>query len=369
MLKIFTKVGFVILIALILSIGLEVFYIKAYGLNYPWPKNIFSLPAISDKYELVALGNSHSQEGLTFGGYKVKSLSLASVAQSYAFDFAMLKMHSAQIKKNAIIFIIADPISFSQTIDTSDHAYNLYYDGRLSPFLIPHFRFSDYLQIELIPFVRSGFVWRQQYATDAQTAGLSSFVADFQKNQPGTAPTSAPQPVATQTQTQTQTAKVIEPASIYNVAQVEKDLNAPPATTDARFDESVSFTVNKWYKSGGFSEDPFNQNEKDLKDIVTYSKAQGWRSVLITLPISQALLNGLGPNFLNNWVYTPLKNANVGNVPYINLMKDPRLIDNLYVYTNSDHLNTDGASMVSYVILQQLIKMGYLPKSADGYQY
>ena len=126
--------------------------------------------------------------------------------------------------------------------------------------------------------------------------------------------------------------------------------------------------VNRLYRSGAFGPNYLDQNRKVFDDMIAYSKAHGWRPILITFPLSQTLLNGLGPGFLNNWLYGPLSKANIGNIPYINLLNDPRL-KSANLFGDADHLNKEGASVVSYLILQKLIRMGYLPKSADGYEY
>lgn len=341
--------------AFLLSVIVNYFYFCAYDMKYQLPRNFLPLPGIAQRYELVSLGNSHSQEGLTFKKYNLKSLPLSSVAQSFEYDYALLRMNANQIKKNAIIIIVVSPISFSQNIPKDDDIVNTqYYDGRLSPFLIPHFKPSEYMQIEIAPFTRAGYLLRQQYSKKAEETAFQTFATQWK----------TPPPV------------IVEPPPpnrnsnpTFNVQQIQVELNAPPATSDAQFMGSVRFMTNKWYNSGGFSVDSFDANRKDLEKIVNYSLEHNWRPVLVTLPISQALLNNLGPGFLKKYIYDNVKKTNLKGLDYFNFADDTRITQDKYLYSNSDHLNPKGAAIMSYLLLQKLIQKGYLPKSADGYDY
>lgn len=142
---------------IILSLGIDYIYRQTYHLKYETPNNVFILPEIPEKYELVRLGNSHSQDGITFERYSVKSLSLASIAQTFDYDLAYLKMHARQIKEGAVIIISASPISFSSKMaSVGDSLQTNYYDGRITPFLIPHIKIGDYLQSRIFPFCPFG---------------------------------------------------------------------------------------------------------------------------------------------------------------------------------------------------------------------
>jgi len=366
MLKLLQKISLVILLAFLLSIGVDYFYRQAFNTKYEWPENLLALPEIADKYEIVALGNSHSESGVTFQGYKVKSLRLVSVAQSFEYDFAMLKMHSKQIRKGAVIIINASPLSFSQKVPEKEDDVNMnYYDGRLSPYLIPHLKVSEYLQIQIVPFVRAGYLWREKNAKSAEETAMDTFAAQWKKQSPIPKPfspvvldTPVVQVVATRSSMQT-----------FNVWEIQTELNAPPEPSEARLIASMHFMVNKWYNSGGFDPQYFAENRQGLEELIAYCLQHNWRPVLITLPISQVLLEGLNPNYLQQYVYDNLEKMDLKNIDYFNFATNTQLTQNRYLFSNSDHLNEKGAATVSYLLLQELIKIGYLPKEADGYDY
>ena len=96
------KTVIVITIALILSIGIDILYRQTYHKKYQWPKNIWIMPDIPHKYQIVKLGNSHADDGLTFANYNLRSIALSSAAQSFEYDLAMLKMYQNQIYQSTV---------------------------------------------------------------------------------------------------------------------------------------------------------------------------------------------------------------------------------------------------------------------------
>lgn len=371
MLKLLGKISLVVILALMLSLGVDYLYRQTHGIDYKWPENVLLSPDIPEKYEIVGLGNSHSQNGLTFEKYKVKSLFLASVAQSFEYDLAMLKMHSKQIKKDAVIIINVSPLSFSQNRpDNLDDANMNYYDGRLSPFLIPHLKLFDYLQIQIMPFVRSGYLWREEYAKSKKDIAMSVFAKHWEKEPEPTVEITTTSPVPEVTIVPIlPIAKARSTIPSFNVEEIQAELNALPEPTDDRLIESSRLMVEKWYKSGSFSTEAFDGNKKDLEAIISYSLDHGWRPILITLPISQVLLDKLEPNYMQQYVYDNLNDINLYGIKYFNFTSNTQLTKNKYLFGNSDHLNPKGAAITSYLLLKRLIDAGYLPKEADGYDY
>jgi hypothetical protein len=369
MLKLLSKICLVVLLAFALSLGADFFYRKALGLSYQFPRNIFILPQIKSKYELVKVGNSHAEDGLTFGKYKVKHLSLSSVAQTFEFDLALLKMYSQQIKKNAVVVINVSPISFSQIKPKSDDTVNMqYYDGRLSPFLIPRIKVSEYLQIQIFPFLRSGYLWREKHAAEVKDKSMGAFAENVEKkeNKPSAeisvSPQTGPAPVEPPYNIHSDTAT-------YKVSEIQAVLDSRPVGSDERLTGSVEFMSNKWLKTDGFGTNYFDTNRADLQKLIDYCLERGWQPVLITLPISQKLESRLGENYMNLYLYDNLDKVNKKNARYINYSTDQRLVNNGYLFGNSDHLNKKGAVIVSYLLLRKLIDDGLLPQNADGYEY
>jgi hypothetical protein len=351
MLKLIVKIFSVLLFAFLLSVGIDYLYKNYYKLEFQLlPKNLMPFGQIAEKYDVVGLGNSHSESGFAFEKYNVKSLLLVGVAQSLKYDFAMLRMHSQQIKKGAVILINVSPISFSQKIPGREENLNMnYYDGRLSPLLIPNLKVPEYLQIQVFPSVRATYLWREQISKDQAQKAMATFAAQW-KN------------------TATPSATEVPPTPDLSAREINHELNLPSEIPTDRLMESVRFMVNKWENTGGFDIQSFAENRKDLEDIIIYSLKNNWRPVLVSIPISKALQDNLSPGFLKKNVYDNLEKADLKGVKYFDFSKDLRITEKAHLYSNSDHLNRKGAVIFSYLLLQKLINMEYLPKSADGYR-
>jgi hypothetical protein len=251
-------------------------------------------------------------------------------------------------------------ISFSQqTENRDDNLQATFYDGQLSPFLIPHLKVSDYFQSQIFPFLRSVYLWRQRYNT--QILQRISLEERWVTPTPTPTPTSA---------TSARIANVpTNPANYFRVDDIHQALATSSAQADARLVDSMNFIFNKWYKTSGFGTQYFASNRKDLEELIVYCLQQKWRPVLITVPISRVLLAGLLPDFMQTNVYDNIAKTNLHGVVYIDFSNDTQITRNSALYSDSDHLNKNGAAVFSYQLLQTLIEKGYLSKSVDGYDY
>lgn len=369
MIRLFLKVTLVVIIALAGAYVLDYFYRKSYKIPFSIAKNILILPEIRNKYEIVKLGNSHSADGVTFEKYRARTLDLSSVAQSFEYDLPMLKMYRKQIKKDAVILIHVSAMSFSQKKPKKEDNVNMnYYDGRLSPVLIPHLKIGEYFQIQIIPFLRSGYLWRQKNAKDIEAKSLQTFAAIWEKDEikptPIPSPTLSPEFRGTPN-SGTNTRSYVP---TFKVREILDELALPPDPKDNRLVGSSDFMANKWY-SKDFGPEYFDTNRKDLEEIIAYCLKNNWHPVVFTLPMSQVLIDKMGPGYMNKYLYDQMSKVNLKGIQYYDFSRNKKLTQDRYLYSNSDHLNGRGAAIASYLLLQQLIKDGYLPKTADGYDY
>src|SRR3990167_2102871 len=334
MFRLFTKVGLILFIAMLLSVGVDALYRQANNLKYQWPQNIWIKPQIPNKYQIVKLGNSHLEDGLTFEHFKMRSFSLATVAQSYEYDLARLKMYSNQIDKGAIVIINVSPLSFSQgkPDKTGSLAYK-YYDGSLSPFVIPNLQVGNYLETRIVPFVRAVYLWRITYAKKVQEIAMNSYAANFPKPQEKKAepiifPTDSPNIQDTPNPPNTtNTPGAIKP-KIYKTA--DEELASAPYQSDERLQDSVIFMVDKWRDPSQFGSKYIDTNSKDLEALIKYCLNHKWRPILISIPISQRLIDGLGPDYMQAYVYGPLKTTNIHNVEFIDFSGYKQFRENAY---------------------------------------
>lgn len=357
---------FIITFAVCVSLLIvDAYYRKTYSVAYRFPQKILANQAIPEKYQIVKVGNSHSMDGITFEGYKLRSLSLANAAQKFNIDLAMLKQHSAEIEKNAVILIAVTPISFSHTDVNAQKGLQAEYYGRISPFFIPQLNVGDYIESEFLPFVRSGYFLRQKYA-DAliekkvaeEEVGSSSKNADPAN--------SAPQSIAS-----IKTSDSVSPQKLddyyFQVEAIKKELEHPTTSTEAF--ENINFTYNKWLHTDEFSKQFFDSNRRDLERLIRYCIKKNWRPVLVTIPISEQMEKALPKEYKQEYLYANMAKTNTQRVEYFDFSIDPQIKANTTLFSNADHLNKKGSAILSYLLLRKLIENNYLEPESDGYNY
>lgn len=326
---------------------------------YHLPQNILQSGPISEPYQIVKLGNSHAQSGITFRGYKQKGLDLSGVAQRFTFDLAYLKQHRRQIGPNALILITVSPISFShRPADRNDGLQGNYY-GRISPFLIPDLKVGDYLQTQIFPFVRTGYLLRQKHTDE-----IRERISREQR---------APEPemVAAFVPPPSQKKRILGQNSedeLLYVEAIEYELAHPTAIDIGNHQDNVNFVYHKWYETEEFGEQYFARNRQDLERLIAYCYANGWRPVLVTLPITQLLADGLLDDYMQRYVYQNMALTDLQETPYLDF-SNHEMSRNNYLFGNADHLNEKGAMVLSYTLLRELITRGFLSPDVDGYNY
>ncbi len=346
----------------------QLVYIQYVDIPYPKPANILPKPPLApaDQYQLVVLGNSHVESGLVLYGYQLPALNMGGVAQRFNFDLALLKHYRRQLADDAVVVINVSPISFSHRPADKNDGLQYNYYGRVSPFFIPHLLISDYLQLQLLPVLRSGYDLRKEYAqrVSDRRAAEEKWEEDLPEIQTATSSTdtqSAPQPT---------TVLSTEPGKYFmNVNAINQELAQPRPGNVEKLQENSYYVYGKWYESEEFSTQHFEHNRQDLAELLDYVEEQGWTPVLITIPISDILLKTLHDDYLETYLYQNLQQVDTQGVEYIDFSQESSISAQPALFSNADHLNDDGEQIFSYVLLRSLIDRGYIPESADGYSY
>lgn len=353
--------------SLLLIVSFDFFYRRSFHRQYQWPEAFLLSPRIAEPYELVKVGNSHPQSGLDFSHYKIKSLDLTGAAQRFSFDLAMLKQHRQQIKPGAIILLAVTPLSFShRPADQNDGLQGNYY-RQMSPFLIPHIKWSNYFQTQITPFVRSGYLWRQEVKkTVEDRLSLEQRNPELDKVVPKASPLMVP------TSENSKVVKILTVDSdnyFYNVEAIKQEIADHTPEDPRRLQDNMNFVYHKWNETDEFGQQYFAENRHDLEKLILYCQEQGWRPVLLTLPISQILLDGLQDDYMDVYLYQNLAKMDLHAVEYLDYSANTGMSDDILFFENADHLSKNGAKVFSYLLLQDLIQQGYLDASVDNYNY
>lgn len=353
-------------VVILICLGVERLYTSLYTSNDDPHYQLFPHAEKAEKYQIVKVGNSHAQDGITFVGYKLRALNLAGVAQRFSYDLVQLKQHAQEIEPGAVILIDASHLSFShRTADQHDGLQYNYYTS-VSPFLIPHLKVADYLQIKVFPFLRAGQKLRQAYGEAVQKR-----ISEEERWEEPVQEKPAPQPkeAPAQRRRTVQVQTVSGDQLFLNVEALSLELATPSALAHNSYTDNLDFIFNKWYHTDEFGEQYFERNRKDLASLIRYCLKKRWRPVVITIPVAEVLEEGLLDDYKQKYLYDHLAQTDLQGVEYIDFTQRKDFIKNLNFFSNADHLNPDGARVFSYLLLQELIQRGYVPPEADGYNY
>lgn len=357
------KIMIVLIIVVLLSLGFDFIYRSVTHFEYNLPSNLFINKAIDEKYQIVKVGNSHAEDSLTFEKYNAKSLDLAGVAQRFSYDLVLLKQHQNEIEDNALIIIPITPISFSHKIADSSDGLQYNYFGAVSPFLIPDLKISDYVQQEFLPFLRSGHLFRKWHMDKIQER--ISEEERWKEPEPELPAASSPPPVISKGPILN-----IEPDEIlFNVEAIQNELKNPTYTKADGYIDNMNFIFNKWYHTEEFDPKYFDANRKDLEELIAYCKEKRWRPVLITIPITAILQDGLLDDYMEKYLYENIAQTDLQGVEYIDYSNLTKITTNNALFSNADHLNKKGGAIFSYILMNDLIRRGYLLPEIDNYDY
>ena len=163
--------------------------------------------------------------------------------------------------------------------------------------------------------------------------------------------------------------RIIVEDGYFNVEFITAELESPSTGDNERLEESMHFMFGKWYNTDEFSLDYAEANRRLLESIIEYCLRQEWQPVLVTIPISQVLEDGLAEDYKQVYLYDQVAKTDLKGAKYYDFSSKPTPKSNSDFFSNSDHLNADGAALFSYLLLRQLINEKMLPESADGYTY
>ncbi len=347
MISFLKKTAALIIVSFVIVLCVDLFYKNTQNLEYHLPKNIFPKPEIAETYHFVKVGNSHSQDGIDLQLLKVQTLDLSGVAQRFETDLAVLRHYEKQIAKDAIILIPVTPISFQHTAANSRKGFQSGYYGRVSPFLIPHLNWADYIESEFLPFARIGMNIRKDVAADVQKRVSAEEGRAFDLAQNASDADLVQNAASTDALVNTfgpATPGATNPIADSSPKCVEKDLT-----------ESSYRMYEKWNHTDEFDASYFLTNRKDLEAVIDFAVSKNWKPVLVTIPISATLQDILQDDFFETNVYENLRLTDTQFTPYFDYTAHQNIAEYSCYFGNSDHLNADGAEVFTRILLDDLI--------------
>lgn len=264
-----------------------------------------------NEVEIANVGSSHgaydfTYEDLTGEGYSC--FNFGNVSQTYAYDLALLKEYGEHLDDDCVLFIPVSYFSFNnETVNESEaQALSVKYYHCLSPKNIPDYDLFTDIVTARFPILSAG--------------------EDLLKLLPGRLTVSAQEKN--------------EDTPEIDSATVEEFANRAAARFDRHFNNKDSYFL--------------PEREAQLRELIAYCQEHGITPVLITTPFSVYYNSPVPEDFLDQFHSTVNQIASDTGVNYYDYSHDDRFMENLTLFSDSDHLNAEGADYFMEILEEEV---------------
>lgn len=288
-----------------------------YALNKPYKKideekyqDIIKFEMLGREYWEIHIGNLGSSHGAYDFSYdKIKEqrglicFNFANTSQTYNYDYAILRQFGQYMETDSVLFIPVSYFSFNNEVVNAAEAeaVSIRYYHFLSPENIPDY--DPYVDIvtNRLPILSAG--------------------EDILKLFPD-----------------------LNPA-----------LTAHAADTGDDVEEFARRARERYSRHFDNKEEYFlPERIEELYDIIRYCQANRITPVLITTPFSRYYRELVSQDFLQEFQDTVMKIANDASVNYYDYSHDDRFYNNLDYFSDSDHLNEEGAAYFTDILWNEV---------------
>lgn len=260
-----------------------------------------------DKYatksvNIVNVGSSHGMLGIKYADEKGMNLALA--AQNYYYDLELLKKYSPKIKKDALIIVPVSIFSFyNRDITSIDKNY-----------------------IRLLEYNKVKNISKKDYFLEKYFSGVF--------------------PVS-----RIWTGMKL----LFSNSKNNKNSYITEAERKKWVNKIVKYHLGL-NEDRGYSK---KNAEADLVNLVEYIKEKKWKFVLITTPFTYIYndeIDSIDKNAYQERIYNNLNEIRekIGEFRYLDYSHDKRFSKNLEYFTDSDHLNEEGAKYFTKILLNDI---------------
>lgn len=252
------------------------------------------------------LGSSHGAYDFDYScienmGYIC--FNFANTSQSYNYDYAILKEYGHYMESNSVLFIPVSYFSFNNEVVTAAEAeaLSVRYYHLLSPENIPDYDPYVDLITNRLPILSAG--------------------SDILKLVP----------------------------------KLDLVLTAHAADTGDDVEEFARRAQERYSRHFDNKEEYFMPERiEELYDIIDYCQANKITPVLITTPFSKYYRDLVSQDFLQEFQDTVTKIADDTGVNYYDYSNDSRFRENLDLFSDSDHLNEEGAAYFTNILWDEV---------------
>lgn len=277
----------VLALLLVLIILLNQRYKKTnYYANQKYGDNqIFDPAEVPNGLQMINVGSVFGRFAFSYDSVKKKCFNFAQCPQSLAYDFRILKQYQENLEEGCIVFITL-PIFIFAFVDYSRFKYgrynNKYYTFMKKENMIYYNPVKKWLFKHLpIVFARKGIfsIVKDQKRENI----LERELGNLSKQQV--------------------------------LAEANHQLNAWQKQFRIKsYDDIDVITSPK-------VQDIMNQTTNLLENMINFCMDRGWKPILVTPPIGNALGCKIPDEFVDAYLYENIKKANKRGIPYINFLK------------------------------------------------
>lgn len=266
-----------------------------------------------NEVEIANVGSSHGAydfiyDELTEDGYSC--FNFGSVSQTYQYDLALLEEYGGHLDDGCVVFIPVSYFSFNnETVnETEAQALSVKYYHCLSPKNIPDYDLYTDIVTTRLPILSAGEDLLK--LLPSFSLSLKAFAAEDNPN------------------------------GGMDEAAVAEFANRAAMRYDRHFNNKENLFL--------------PEREEQLLSLIDYCKKHGLTPVLITTPFSSYYNTQVSGEFLDRFYGTVNRISSDTNVSYYDYSHDKRFQENLTYFSDSDHLNAEGAAYFMEIIAEEV---------------
>ncbi len=279
-----------------------------------------------NEVEIANVGSSHGAydfvyDELTQDGYSC--FNFGSVSQTYQYDLALLKEYGEHLDEGCVLFIPVSYFSFNnETVNgTEAQALSVKYYHCLSPKNIPDYDLYTDIVTTRLPILSAG-------------EDLLKLLPEFSPSLKVFAAEEEPAGESAETEQNAAESVTMDETAVAEFA------NRAAMRYDRHFNNKENLFL--------------PEREEQLLALIDYCKKHGLTPVLITTPFSSYYNAPVSEEFFDQFYSTVNRILSDTGVSYYDYSHDTRFSENLTYFSDSDHLNAEGAAYFMEIIAEEI---------------
>lgn len=293
--------------------------------------SLWTLGKQTDHVRLANVGSSHGAYDFVYDSFTQDGIScfnFGHTSQTYEYDLALLAEYGHYMEKGCVLFIPVSYFSFNnETVnDTEAQALSVKYYHFLSPKNVPRYDLFTDIVTNRLPILSAG---KDLVRLLPKTSlSLTAFAAEEDDAPP-------------------------EPNTIPG-ADASSDTE-PDAAAVTEFAQRAAMRFDRHFNNKETYFLP--EREEQLYAIIDYCKEHELTPVLITTPFSRYYNDPVPEDFLDRFYGTINRIASDTGVNYYDYSHDDRFSENLIYFSDSDHLNAEGAHYFMELLAEEVAEL------------